>query len=195
MLYCILGKSASGKDTIFSRLMSDESLGLKRLVTCTTRPERPGEKDGVEYRFLSEEKFRELDSAGRVIEKRAYSTRLGTWYYFTSDEINVMSGRYLVIATVDSCASYIARWGRDNVLPIYIEASDYTILTRYIKRESEREEPRFDEVCRRFLADMEDFSEERLTSIGVSARFSSEEDPGECAGKIAGYIREHSPRQ
>jgi len=189
MLYCIIGKSASGKDTIFTGLMGKEELGLRRLITCTTRPKRPGEKEGIEYSFVSEASFREMDAAGRIIEKRAYDTRLGMWYYFTTDETDVLSGRYLVIATVDSCASYISRWGKENVLPIYLEASDHTILLRYINREAQREEPRYDEVCRRFLADREDFSEERLSSIGVTARFSTEEGPDECIEKVAEYIR------
>ena len=189
MLYCIIGKSCSGKDTIFSRLIGDPELSLKRLVTCTTRPKRPGEEEGVEYRFFSENAFREIESAGRLIEKRQYETRLGTWYYFTADDTDVSAGRYLVIATVDSCASYIARWGKENVMPIYIEAADHTILMRYIRREEKREEPRYDEVCRRFLADKEDFSEERLSSIGVEARFSTEDSPDVCAGRIAEFLK------
>ena len=45
----LMGKSSSGKDTIFKRLLSNTSLGLKTIVPYTTRPIRSGEKDGLEY--------------------------------------------------------------------------------------------------------------------------------------------------
>ncbi|MCR5304152.1 MAG: guanylate kinase [Lachnospiraceae bacterium] len=190
MLCCIVGKSASGKDTVYSYLMKDRGLAFKRLITCTTRPIRPGEKDGVEYRFLSEEEFRKLDAEGHVLEKRTYHTQLGDWYYFTTDDTDITGDHFLVIATVDSCASYIDKWGNENILPIYIEASDHTLLTRYITREAEREEPHYDEVCRRFLADRIDFSEERLSTIGVAGRFSTENGSEKCAGEIAVWLKE-----
>ena len=50
-IFCVMGKSASGKDTIYRRLMEAPGLGLERIVLYTTRPIRAGEKDGVDYHF------------------------------------------------------------------------------------------------------------------------------------------------
>ena len=51
-IYCIMGKSSTGKDTLFKKILGDESLSLKTIVPYTTRPVRAGEKNGVEYFFL-----------------------------------------------------------------------------------------------------------------------------------------------
>ena len=48
-IYCLMGKSASGKDTIYNRLLAMEKLHLRRVVPYTTRPMRSGETDGRTY--------------------------------------------------------------------------------------------------------------------------------------------------
>ena len=60
-----------------------EDLGLRRIVSCTTRPIRAGEADGVEYHFCTEEERDRLLATGRVIEMRSYDTCEGRWDYFT----------------------------------------------------------------------------------------------------------------
>lgn len=54
-IFCLMGKSACGKDTLYKRIMADNSLSLQTLIPYTTRPPRLGEKNGVEYYFLSEQ--------------------------------------------------------------------------------------------------------------------------------------------
>ena len=62
-----MGKSSTGKDTIYNRLLASEELGLKRIVPYTTRPMREGEQQGVEYHFTDEEGFQKLKAAGQPI--------------------------------------------------------------------------------------------------------------------------------
>ena len=57
-IICLMGKSSTGKDTIYKHLLADRRLGLKKIVPYTTRPIRNGERDGVEYFFRSEQDFR-----------------------------------------------------------------------------------------------------------------------------------------
>ena len=52
-----MGKSASGKDTIYEQLLQDDSLGLHSVVPYTTRPIRAGEVNGREYWFTTAEQF------------------------------------------------------------------------------------------------------------------------------------------
>ena len=85
-IFYIMGKSASGKDRIYSILSKDESLGLKRLVLYTTRPIRAGEENGREYYFTDENKLEEFRKTNRLIESRAYHTVHGIWTYFTADD-------------------------------------------------------------------------------------------------------------
>ena len=54
-IFYIMGKSSSGKDTIYGRLLQDEDMQLKKLILHTTRPMREGEQDGREYHFVQKE--------------------------------------------------------------------------------------------------------------------------------------------
>jgi Guanylate kinase. len=92
-LYCLLGKSGSGKDTIFKLLMNDKSLRLSPVITYTTRPRREHETDGVEYNFITPEELMRLKAEGKIIEMRKYNTVKGVWYYCTVDDGKVNFGK------------------------------------------------------------------------------------------------------
>ena len=95
----IMGKTSSGKDTVFRRVMEGVKAPLKTVVTYTTRPMRPGEQDGEEYFFVDEEKLKALRAEGKVIEERLYNTVHGPWYYFTVNDgqIDLETSNYLLI--------------------------------------------------------------------------------------------------
>ena len=99
-----MGKSASGKDTIYAKLLADETLGLLPYVGYTTRPKRAGETEGVEYHFTSEEELKEFERSGRLIEKRVYHTVYGDWYYYSVDteDTDLEKNSYLYIGTLES---------------------------------------------------------------------------------------------
>ena len=176
-IFCVMGKSASGKDTIYSRLLENEKLSLKRIVPYTTRPMRDGEEDGKTYHFCDEAKVQKLDEMGKIIELREYNTVYGIWKYFTVDDgqIDLAKGNYLLIGTLETCTKVVKYFGQDKVLPIYIEVEDGERLIRAIDREKQQKEPKYEEMCRRFLADASDFSEENLKKAGVSRRFQNRE--------------------
>lgn len=67
LIFCILGKSSTGKDSIFRELISDEDLNLRKIVTYTTRPMREGEKNGREYFFVSKEVMDVYQNEGKII--------------------------------------------------------------------------------------------------------------------------------
>ena len=75
-IYCIMGKSSSGKDTIFKLLLEREDIRLKTIVSYTTRPIRSHEKPGEEYNFVSIEEKDKLFASGKVVEIREYNTVL-----------------------------------------------------------------------------------------------------------------------
>ena len=74
----LMGKSSSGKDNIFKALVGDKELNLKTVIMYTTRPMRAGEKEGVEYYYVDNEKALELEAADKVIEMRIYNTVYGS---------------------------------------------------------------------------------------------------------------------
>lgn len=171
-LFVIMGKSAAGKDSLYKRLM-EQNAELKEIVSYTTRPIREGETEGKEYHFVTEHQMEELREQGRIAECRKYDTVRGPWYYFTADDgqIDFESGdSYVLISTLEGYEKLRHFYGKDNIVPIYIEVDDFERLERAVKRERQQKSPCVAELCRRFLADEEDFSEERLRAAEVSNR-------------------------
>jgi len=75
----------------------------------------------------------------------------------------------------------------EQVIPVYIEADPKERLIRYINRESQQKNPNYKEVCRRFLADEEDFAEEELQRLGITKRYFNQ-DLEECCKEIEADI-------
>lgn len=116
-LFYIMGKSASGKDTIYQRLLRNPEFSLERLVIYTTRPIRDGELDGREYHFVTEEDFQKLKAEGKIIEDRGYETVYGLWRYFTADNMNLEEKSYLGIGTLESYEKLKAYYGEERSAP------------------------------------------------------------------------------
>lgn len=174
-LFCIMGKSASGKDTIFRRLIGDERLSLKKVVPYTTRPSRKGEENGRDYYFVSEDKYEKMCRERRIIERRTYQTVNGPWHYFTADDgqIDLSEGSYIIIGTLEAYVQICRYYGKENVIAIYIEVEDAVRLERAFLREKSQKQPNYAEMCRRFLADCEDFSEEKLQEADIVKRYEN----------------------
>lgn len=185
-----MGKSASGKDHIYARLAAHEGLGLKKLVLYTTRPIRAEEENGKQYYFVDDKKLEEFRESGNLIEARAYHTIHGIWTYFTADDGQVDLGRsdYLGIGTLDSFVKMKKYYGEDVVCPVYIQVEDGERLSRALKREREQANPKYEEMCRRFIADQSDFSEENILRAGIWKRFQNI-DLETCVQEIVNYVK------
>lgn len=189
-IYCVMGKSSSGKDTVYKKL-KEQYKEFRLIVPYTTRPIREGEKDGIEYYFVDPEQFRAMKEDGKVIESRSYNTKCGIWTYFTADDgqIDLSAADYLLIGTLVSYQALREYFGEEAIVPVYLEVEDGLRLARALERERRQEKPKYAEMCRRFLADEEDFSEENLIKSGITERFGNE-DFTECLNKIQRYIEE-----
>ena len=175
-IFCLMGKSSSGKDTIYKKLL-EQKLPLRTIVPCTTRPIRHGETDGVEYRFYTEDALAQLAQSGTIIELRAYNTVHGIWKYFTADDgqIDLSIHDYLIIGTLESYRKMQDYFGAGKLIPIYICVDDGLRLQRALDRERSQETPKYAEMCRRFLADEQDFSSEKLKEAGIEKQFLNQE--------------------
>ena len=182
-----MGKSSTGKDTIYKHLL--DRMDLKKVVLYTTRPIRNKEKDGEEYHFCTKEEEESLFLAGKIIEKRTYQTVHGPWDYFTVDDgsIDLSRYNYLMIGTLEAYESLCRYYSNEKIVPIYIEVEDGERLTRALCREKKQPEPKYEEMCRRFLGDAKDFSEERLTECGITKRFDNQ-TLTETVSEISDYI-------
>ncbi len=183
----LMGKSSSGKDTIFKELL--RAFPLRTIVPYTTRPIRAGEQNGVEYFFTDEEAFQRLQAEGRIIEDRAYHTFHGLWRYFTVNDgqIKLEERDYIMIGTLEAYRNMKEYFGEDRLVPVMIELDDGIRLQRALDRERSEEHPRYEEMCRRFLADSEDFSEEKMREAGITRRFQNDELE-RCLKEIMEYI-------
>lgn len=190
-IFYIMGKSSSGKDTVFKELLRREELGLNRIILYTTRPVRAEETDGVQYHFVTEEKLQELMDAGKVIELRSYNVVGGVWKYFTVDDehIDLEHKNYVAIGTLVSYEILKEYYGEDRLVPIYIEVSDDIRLERALKRERQQKNPNYEELCRRFLADSEDFCEENIRHAGITKRFANNDSSEACIKAAATFVR------
>ncbi|MGN1168275.1 MAG: guanylate kinase [Lachnospiraceae bacterium] len=188
-IYYIMGKSSSGKDTIYKELK--KAFPMLRTVTLyTTRPVREGERDGAEYFFVTKEVLDDYRDSGKLIELRTYHTVCGDWHYATVDDgrIELEKADYLMIGTLESYEKMKEYYGTEVLVPVYIEVEDGLRLKRAIEREEKQETPRYDEVCRRFLADKEDFSEENLKKAGITRRYYNI-DKVQCLEEIKRVIQ------
>ena len=188
-IYYLMGKSASGKDTIYTRLRQESPLPLSRVVLYTTRPMRSNEENGREYYFISEPEADRLRAGGKIIEERVYQSVHGPWRYMTVDDGQLKKeGNYLAIGTLTSYMKLKEYFGEDSLVPIYLEVDDGLRLSRALSRERALTKPQYEEMCRRFLADQEDFSEENLQKAGISRRFENT-DIEKCLKEILSVIR------
>lgn len=172
-IFYIMGKSATGKDTVFKELLKRRP-ELTTVVPYTTRPIREGETDGVEYFFTSSEKLEQFKNSGKIVELRTYETVMGPWSYFTADDgqFDLEDERpFLMIGTLESYEKMVEYFGSEAMVPLYIEVPDGIRLRRAVDREEKQQKPNFREVCRRYLADEDDFSEEKLSRLGIQKRF------------------------
>ena len=188
-----MGKSSTGKDSVYRELFQRGNLPVKKIIPYTTRPIRDGEVEGREYYFVTEEEVASLTEAGKIIELRAYDTVYGIWKYFTVNDaqIDLEKDNYLLIGTLEAYEKIRDYFGSSRVVPIYIEVEDGERLLRAIARERMQEAPKYAEMCRRFLADDADFSEENLKHAGVDKRFENE-NLDETIQNIEAYILAHT---
>ena len=174
-IYYLLGKSATGKDTLYKEILKRRPK-LRTVTMYTTRPIREGETDGVEYFFTGREELERQLASGKVIESRTYQTIAGPWTYYTVDDgqFNVADDEScLMIGTLESYEKMCTYFESGKMVPVYIEVPDGIRLLRAVKREENQKKPNYREGCRRYLADEKDFSEENLERLGVTKRYQN----------------------
>ncbi len=165
-----MGPSSSGKDTIKRRLIKENKFALKEMIMSTTRPKRTGEVEGRDYYFKTEKEMLELEEQGKIIEKRKYDTIYGPWYYFTtSSSIDLENYNYIGSNTLEGLDQFVKFYGIENIISLLIKLDDGIRLQRALDREKREESPKYQELCRRFLADSLDFSKENINKRHITS--------------------------
>lgn len=147
----LFGKAGSGKDYLIKNLKNKTIERANYKVSCTTRPKREGEKEGIDYFFLTEEEFLEKKKKGEFVETQEFNG----WYYGTR-VVDLQESPMVNIGIFNIYGIYQMIQAGINVIPIYIRASDKIRMIRQLERE---ENPNVSEIVRRFNTDEEDFSD------------------------------------
>ena len=159
MIYLIFGKSGSGKTTLVKKLIEDENLGLKPIITCTTRPPREGEINEVDYYFVSEEEFHDLKETDELMEYSSYEVANGeTWYYGSLFKDFMDNNDKIIVVNPDGIKSILDNCRRRGIptSTILLTAIDSKRMTRLLKRGDDKKE-----IERRVKADNKDFKDAR----------------------------------
>ena len=152
-MIAIIGGAGAGKDTVLNKVIYEAGPApasvLASTISCTTRPPRDYEKDGVDYHFLDNETF-----AGYVLENKFVEVaEFNGWFYGTlkddlkKDKINIA---VLNPAGVEN----VLRHNDINLKVFYLDVPGRIRIIRQLQREKDPDIP---EVLRRYLADDEDF--------------------------------------
>ena len=176
----IMGRAGTGKSSLVSEL---EKRGYEKIKTCTTRPIRDGEEDGVDYFFLTDDQFRKYAQNNYFAEIKKYYTTEGEWLYGTPKvELLSSDDKSVIILTPD---------GVRAVKPLLdSHGIQYTVVligakASVIKRRMIQRGDNMDEIIRRIRADDEDFEDcEEFVNYTLSNAGSIEDLANELERKL-----------
>jgi guanylate kinase len=134
-LFVVSGPSGVGKTSIISALMNKlENIVFS--VSCTTRPPRPGEVDGVDYFFVSRDKFIEMREKGEFLEwAEVHGNLYGTPKKFVLE--NIEKGNRIIL-DIDVQGALQVKRNFDDAVFIFVAPPSYEVLKeRLLKRGTE----------------------------------------------------------
>lgn len=147
-IIALMGQAGTGKDTILKKILATYPEKFNEIISCTTRPMREGEAEGVNYFYLTEEQF-----ADKILNNEMLEASLHHWYYGTS--YDTLRSDVINIGVFNPEGIYSLLESKDvNLKVFYIRATDKTRLLRQLNREKD---PDVDEIIRRYGTDKIDF--------------------------------------
>lgn len=156
-LFVLVGKSCGGKDSLMSILLdkiNQQTLPIKKLPSCTTRPKREDETDGVEYNFKTMRDFDKSYRQGEIVEYNVYriDNLRQTWVYYTlKSDIDLENSSMLKVVNPVGLA-HLRQQYKGSIVVFYITCDDEIRKQRYLSRGALA-----DSVEDRFKRDEEDF--------------------------------------
>lgn len=153
IIIALLGKAGAGKDTV-ARILVENNQEWHMMISCTTRPMREGEKEGVNYYYLTNEEFAAKVLNGDMLEAVCFNN----WYYGT-DKTTLLPGINVGIFNPEGYDCFLESAKIDpelTVIGFYVDVDDKIRMMRQLSRETN---PDVKEICRRYFADLEDFDD------------------------------------
>lgn len=186
VLFYLCGKSGAGKDSVLRNILHTEkvipydNVKLTNLINTTNRGIRPGEKDGVDYHFVTTEEFKDKIKREEFFSVAVFHTYdengnpFDAYYGYPkpTEKFSIITGPYEVMMNLINNLTPVLQWNQDfpygkyytsmdgmiDMVPIYLTLEhNWEYIYRMVERELIRDKPRIKEACRRFCADMEAF--------------------------------------
>ena len=152
IIVAIAGKSGSGKDTI-AKALCKRYPAIHNIISCTTRPPRDYEKDGVDYHFITDKEFYKAADNGEMLEISEFNH----WNYGTR-ESDIFDGINVGVFNpegLDSLADCESKSNDIKIYNYYLHCDDKIRMLRLLNRE---ENPNVKEIIRRWKTDDQDFA-------------------------------------
>ena len=147
----LTGMSCSGKSAILKAL---QKLGYERIITYTTRPPRRGEKDGVDYYFISDRLFNIKSANNEFAEVESFQTTSGTWHYGSRVWGYLQNDKSAIILTPKGVRAVKNKYPKADIPVFYIETPEFVRYQRMKNRGDNKQE-----AARRRERDKEDFKD------------------------------------
>lgn len=154
LLVIISGPSGVGKDAVLEAMKREHNDRIHYTVTATTRPQRPGEVDGVDYTFVTQERFDTMRAASELLE---CAEVYGRWYGVPSAPVRdaLAAGRDVVMKIDVQGARTIRRMAPDALLIFLVAPSVAELERRLRSRKTESPE----QLARRLTTAREEMAE------------------------------------
>lgn len=171
MISLVIGKTCSGKSTYVNKLLMDSynDKPMKRIIMYTTRPKRYGELNGVEYYFISDIDFINLDLSDQLLESKKYDVinpNTGdneVWYYGTPILKDYKEQDYVCTATFDQVKAYNEQYGSENIKVYFIYCEETIRSQRALKRDNSVHS--MEEFARRSKEENKEFTQDNIIEL------------------------------
>ena len=128
----LTGASGAGKSSVLDALLKDKKLPLIRFVTNTTRPMRPGEKNGKDYWFLDAQTFKEEVKAGTFYE---WAHVYDNYYGSSKKEMaRLLKGKKAIIMILDVQGTRTMKKHHPEAIAVFIDAPTASLRHRLKER-------------------------------------------------------------
>lgn len=156
----LIGKTGSGKDSIFKALKETDK--IKKVISTTTRPRRLYEENDIDYHFIDDYDFVLLDNQDKFLDTSFFND----WRYGTNIDDLDETKINIIISDSHRLIDLLINTEVDVII-FFIEATGKERLLRCLNRE---EDPDADEIVRRYIADEEDFGTKEFQLVNRYVR-------------------------
>lgn len=155
-LFCIIGKFASGKDTVCN-IIKNKMPHLTHFVGYSSMPSDTPED--ASYRFVSQDEINKIKTQNKIICSRTKENGGDMWESVIVDDgtVDFSKGSYVSIRDPFEVQSLKDYYGSDKVVTIMLTVNDGIRMIRAISREMTKVTPNYKAVCEKFLDDEKDF--------------------------------------